>query len=86
MVDKRDDLVTWLQTGVDYGFITPTDAIRMAVDASLQTVAAQLPAVDGSVRVKKDGTPKKKPGRKPKQMTIPVNNGETDEDRDEPTA
>ncbi len=64
------DMITWLRVGVDAGHITKEEAFEKLF-GSLDKVQAK-PASGETSKLKKDGTPRAKPGRKPRQAELPM--------------
>lgn len=77
-----NDLIEWLKEGIDAGHITSDEAFNWVARKADDTAPSRLRPVpaDGCteekvVRLKKDGTPMAKPGRKAKQPSLPVVDG-----------
>lgn len=62
------ELIVSLQHGVENGFVSADTSLRFLAEIAAKKVFDK-PFIDqgDAVKLKKDGTPRKKPGRKPKK-------------------
>lgn len=81
-MNNLNALIEWLQSGVEAGHVTSDEAFKWLARISDEQAPSRLRPVlaDGNVdepkaRVKKDGTPWGKPGRKAKQPSLPAVDG-----------
>lgn len=78
-MSDMNELIEWLQAGIESGHITSEEAFKWVArraeseaPSRLRPIAPTAPTVDEKPpRLKKDGTPWGKPGRKKRQTEIP---------------